>query len=332
MPTQLPITSFFPSKRPINDNPTPFPALKPFTPPEKSSGPPPLTPYAPETINSWIYLNVKSLRKYQFEMVSLALYHNTLICLPTGLGKTFIGAMVILNYYRWFPKGKIFFLAPTRPLVSQQKKALNELHSINPSHILEITGELASEQREKLYETHDKRVFFMTPQTLENDLKDEKIDAFSIVLVIFDEAHRATGDYSYSNIIKLLERKSFGYRILALSASPGNKLEQVQQVINNLCISKLELRDENDEEIKAFLFTKEVIPCIVKENEALKEIMGKLDGIIIRLFKGLTVIGDLMKDKGFLFKCKEINRGIFMEIFEKFRTGNKELYGKYGKS
>jgi len=41
-----------------------------------------------------------------------------LVCLPTGLGKTFIASMAIINFSRWFPKGKIFFLAPTRPLVA----------------------------------------------------------------------------------------------------------------------------------------------------------------------------------------------------------------------
>jgi len=48
-----------------------------------------------------------------------ALTHNILVCLPTGLGKTFIATNVIYNYYKWFPKGKIFFLAPTKPLVNQ---------------------------------------------------------------------------------------------------------------------------------------------------------------------------------------------------------------------
>lgn len=48
-----------------------------------------------------------------------ALTHNILVCLPTGLGKTFIATNVIYNYYRWFPQGKIFFLAPTKPLVNQ---------------------------------------------------------------------------------------------------------------------------------------------------------------------------------------------------------------------
>ena len=32
---------------------------------------------------------------------------NTLVSLPTGLGKTLIAAVVMYNYYRWFPTGKV---------------------------------------------------------------------------------------------------------------------------------------------------------------------------------------------------------------------------------
>ena len=48
------------------------------------------------------------------------LYQNTLVTLPTGLGKTFIAAVVMYNYFRWFPDAKIVFMAPTKPLVAQQ--------------------------------------------------------------------------------------------------------------------------------------------------------------------------------------------------------------------
>lgn len=89
-----------------------FLGLDPFLSPDSSS------------IQTWKYLTSKQFRNYQFHMVELSLFFNTLVCLPTGLGKTFIASNVIFNYYHWFPEGKIFFLAPTRPLVNQQKEAL----------------------------------------------------------------------------------------------------------------------------------------------------------------------------------------------------------------
>jgi hypothetical protein len=54
---------------------------------------------------SWIYPTNYPIRKYQQEISEQALFNNTLVCLPTGLGKTLIASVVIYNYYRWFPKG-----------------------------------------------------------------------------------------------------------------------------------------------------------------------------------------------------------------------------------
>lgn len=57
-----------------------------------------------------------------------------------GLGKTFIAAVVMYNFYRWYPKGKVVFMAPTRPLVSQQIKACHHIMSIPVSDTTEMTG------------------------------------------------------------------------------------------------------------------------------------------------------------------------------------------------
>ncbi len=68
------------------------------------------------------------------------------MCLPTGLGKTFIAAVVMYNYYRWFPEGrntdcrshhtliriagKVIFMAPSRQLVAQQMEACYDIMGI----------------------------------------------------------------------------------------------------------------------------------------------------------------------------------------------------------
>ncbi len=56
----------------------------------------------------------------KFKIVESSLYQNTLVSLPTGLGKTFIAAVVMYNFFRWYPSSKIVFMAPTKPLVAQQ--------------------------------------------------------------------------------------------------------------------------------------------------------------------------------------------------------------------
>jgi ERCC4-related helicase len=97
--------------------------------------------------------------------VRTSLFQNTLVTLPTGLGKTFIASTVMFNYYRWFSNGMIFFVAPTKPLVNQQIESFSSVISEVPlDDIAELTGTLSKEKRTKLYKL--KRVFFMTPQTL----------------------------------------------------------------------------------------------------------------------------------------------------------------------
>ena len=79
--------------------------------------------FAYEAGESYIYPTNYPIRDYQFNIVSKCLLRNTLVSLPTGLGKTFIAAVVMYNYYRWYPFKKVIFLAPTKPLVSQQVEA-----------------------------------------------------------------------------------------------------------------------------------------------------------------------------------------------------------------
>lgn len=67
-----------------------------------------------EAGRTWIYPTNYPVRQYQFDIVRSCLFDNTLVSLPTGLGKTFIAAVVMYNFYRWYPQGKIVFMAPTK--------------------------------------------------------------------------------------------------------------------------------------------------------------------------------------------------------------------------
>lgn len=88
----------------------------------------------------WIYPTNFPVRDYQMNISEAALFQNTLVCLPTGLGKTFIGSVVMYNFYRWYPAGKIVFLAPTKPLVAQQIEACYRVMGIPQQHMAELTG------------------------------------------------------------------------------------------------------------------------------------------------------------------------------------------------
>ena len=88
----------------------------------------------------YIYPSNYPVRDYQINIVKKALFQNTLVCLPTGLGKTFIAAVVMYNFYRWYPKGKVVFLAPTKPLVTQQIQSCHSVMGIAHERTAEMTG------------------------------------------------------------------------------------------------------------------------------------------------------------------------------------------------
>lgn len=100
--------------------------------------------FDPEAGELWIYPTNYPVRDYQFNIVQKSLFTNTLVCLPTGLGKTFIAAVVMYNFYRWYPNSKIIFLAPTKPLVTQQIEACHGVMGIPQKHSAEMTGNVIS--------------------------------------------------------------------------------------------------------------------------------------------------------------------------------------------
>ncbi|XP_035228580.1 ATP-dependent DNA helicase fml1-like, partial [Stegodyphus dumicola] len=88
---------------------------------------------------TWIYPTNHPVRDYQFTIVKEALFKNTLVILPTGLGKTFIAAVVMFNIYRWYPQGKVIFMAPTKPLVAQQVDACFKITGISEEDTTQMT-------------------------------------------------------------------------------------------------------------------------------------------------------------------------------------------------
>ncbi|EPS65243.1 hypothetical protein M569_09536, partial [Genlisea aurea] len=122
----------------------------------------------PEAAKNWIYPVNVPRRDYQFSMTKTSLFSNTLVVLPTGLGKTLIAAVVMYNYFRWFPEGKIVFAAPSRPLVLQQIQACHKIVGIPQEWTIDLTGQINPTKRAEFWKS--KRVFFVTPQVLEKDI------------------------------------------------------------------------------------------------------------------------------------------------------------------
>jgi ATP-dependent DNA helicase MPH1 len=219
-----------------------------------------------DAMRTWVYpTNLGRTRDYQYNIVHKGLFHNVLVALPTGLGKTFIAATVMLNWYRWTKSAQIIFVAPTKPLVSQQIDACFNIAGIPRSQTTMLTGEVAPAIRAE--EWQQKRVFFMTPQTLINDLKHGYCDPKKIVLVVVDEAHKATGSYAYVEVVKFLRRFNSSFRVLALTATPGKDVETVQEVIDGLGIARVEIRTEDSLDIRDFVHSRNIQTEVFDNSE-----------------------------------------------------------------
>ncbi|XP_050036244.1 Fanconi anemia group M protein [Dermacentor andersoni] len=227
---------------------------------------------------TWIYPTNYPVRSYQFNIVQSALFKNTMVILPTGLGKTFIAAVVMYNFYRWYPTGKIVFMAPTRPLVAQQIEACYKIMGIPLEDTLEMTGTVPAGQRAQGW--RERRVFFLTPQVMMNDLLRNALRPQDVKCLVIDEAHKALGSYSYCQVVQEIVKYNNQFRILALSATPGTDVKAVRNVLANLMISHVELRTEESLDIQEFTQKRTIEKVVVPLGEEITELKNKFLGVI----------------------------------------------------
>ena len=96
----------------------------------------------------------------------------------------------------------------------------------------------------------------MTPQTFINDLVASRVSPSSIVLVVVDEAHRATGEYAYCTAIRYMMRYNPHFRVLALTATPASSPPAVQAIVDGMHISAIETRHEESLDLRQYVHKK----------------------------------------------------------------------------
>jgi ERCC4-related helicase len=187
-------------------------------------------------------------RLYQAHLAEAAVDHNTLIVLPTGLGKTAVALRVVAEHLLRRPSDSVLFLAPTRPLVVQHgREVARTLFAPEP---LTLTGAIAPERRAALL--HPPQVVVATPQVIANDLAEGGFPMGTFSLIVFDEAHRAVGDYPYVAIGRA-NREGPNARVLAMTASPGGSLARIREVWANLGIERFEYRTEQSPDVLPYV-------------------------------------------------------------------------------
>jgi len=224
------------------------------------------------------FLDKVTPREYQQKIFETCTRKNCLVVLPTGLGKTLIALMLTIDRIKKFPREKVVFLAPTKPLAEQHllyfKKNLPELFGS-----LELfTGEVLPEKRRELWNSAD--IIFSTPQCVANDVSKNLYDLEGVCLLIEDEAHRCFRNYSYNYLAKKYMETSKHPRILGLTASPGGESLKIKEICKNLSIEEVEIRTRESPDVISYLQELEFKKVMLE----LPEKMLKIKDALLQLF------------------------------------------------
>ncbi|EMA44376.1 Hef nuclease [Halococcus morrhuae DSM 1307] len=185
-------------------------------------------------------------RRYQAELADQAASGHTLVCLPTGLGKTTVSLLVTAARLHE-QGGTSLLLAPTKPLVTQHAEFYRDALTIPDDEIVVFTGEVSPDDREELFERA--RIVIATPQVVENDLIGGRIDLATTTHLTFDECHRASGNYAYNYIAERYHADAEKPLVTGMSASPGGDEEAIQSVCENLGLASVAVMTEEDADV-----------------------------------------------------------------------------------
>jgi len=249
-------------------------------------------------------------RLYQETIFATASQKNTLVVLPTGMGKTNIFLMLAAHRLKQYPNSKILLIGPTRPLIDQYYQVFERHFKIETEQMAIFTGFVKPEKREQLWK--DARIIFSTPQGLENDIISNRIKLEDVSLLGFDEAHRAVGDYAYVFIAKQYNAKARYPRIIGMTASPGSELEKINEVLQILFIEDIDIRTETSPDVKPYIQTLKINWVKVDFPEEFKDIH--------------TYLTNCFKDK-----LHEIKKYGYISSIQMYSGSKKDLLGLQAK-
>ncbi|XP_076834628.1 endoribonuclease Dicer [Brachyhypopomus gauderio] len=191
-------------------------ALQLVTPASSPMGPFFGLPWQQEAIHDNIY----TPRKYQVELLEAALEHNTIVCLNTGSGKTFIAVLLIkeLSHQVRQEDGKrTVFLVNTVASVVQQASTVRTHSDLQVGEYTESSALWPEEKWSQ--EIMENQVLVMTCHIFLHVIKGGILPLSKINLVVFDECHLAITDHPYRDIMKICEDSPSFPRVLGLTAS-----------------------------------------------------------------------------------------------------------------
>lgn len=199
-----------------------------------------------------IYPNKIEYREYQIAIANVAYERNTLVILPTALGKTVISALIAANLIYNYPEKRVLVMAPTRPLAMQHRSKFQDMIRLPNEEFALLTGKIPADYRAAVW-NGNARLIFATPQVVRNDMLKNGLSLKSFGLLIFDECHRAVKEYAYTDIAKQYINESDYPLIIGLTASPGSNIERIRMVCESLFIEHVEYRTDYDDDVRPYI-------------------------------------------------------------------------------
>ncbi|WP_276255042.1 DEAD/DEAH box helicase [Halomontanus rarus] len=227
-------------------------------------------------------------RLYQLKLAGTAANHHTLVCLPTGLGKTTVSLLVTARRLDEVG-GKSLMLAPTKPLVQQHADFYREALQIPDEEIVVFTGDVSPDDRAAMWDAAT--VIMATPQVIENDLVGSRVSLSDVTHITFDECHRATGDYAYNYIAERYHADADRPLVTGMSASPGGDEEAILEVCENLGLQEVEVMTEEDADVAEFTHDTDVEWERIDLPEEVIEIRDALNEVITDRLEKLKELG-----------------------------------------
>lgn len=228
-------------------------------------------------------------RQYQLAIAMRALEGNTMVVLPTGLGKTAIALLVAASRLK-DPGSRVLMLAPTKPLAEQHYRYFSNLLSLpeEDPYVL-FTGETPPAERVRGWERA--RVCFATPQVIKNDCLAGRYSLEDVSLLVVDECHRAVGNYAYTFLAEWYARTAANPLLLAMTASPGGDHEKVLGICSTLGVTQVETRVETDPDVAPYVHERTLDYVRVELPDELVEARQRLHYLLDSRLKALHRLG-----------------------------------------
>ena len=242
-------------------------------------------------------------RLYQNVIFNSSKDKNSLIVLPTSLGKTVISALICAEMLYNYKQNRILIMAPTRPLVLQHLLSFSSFLKVLDDQKILVTGKISPSTRKMIWDNKTIKLIFATPEVIRNDLNESRLNLKDFGLIVFDEAHRAIKDYAYTLISKKYMEQSPNPLIVAMTASPGSDKNRIQQICNNLYIEHIEYRNEEDADVKPYVNPIELKWEFVELSEKYRQIILLFKSMLQEKLRWLIFRGLIKKNNiDYVFK------------------------------